>query len=440
MGLCLYVFAADLDPDDEPEEIAECDLGPYHFFDHFRNAIAQHLEARRYPVLMEHSNSDGEWTLAEIPALEQELRDIAAAFKDCRPNKLSTTSRRQPVEALNRCMNVFRSVTEICLKRCSSCAGSPDNTNGPLRLCEHRSTAPAVWLPTPSPLPAPRRIRPTTPVRSSTTGATAFDLRRRRRLQRERRRQRYAQFLGQRRHQRHLQRQRQRDRHDDPHRHAGRRQHPLFRHRHFGLHGLRSGRRQRKPRDRLGDDNFNDTVTGSKSPSETITEPVSDSASGFARSVHHTRPVAGTAGRRPGRSDDVRAPILAGGPGWTVAKDLRPGDRLLGRDVQPTPIEAVRDTGEVAAVYNLRIAEYHTYFVGGLDWGFSIWAHNACRIVELNPGVEMTGTSGEIRTTQAIELGRQGENIAAGSAKEARQVAEAISPVGRVEYDCSRSE
>jgi filamentous hemagglutinin len=31
----------------------------------------------------------------------------------------------------------------------------------------------------------------------------------------------------------------------------------------------------------------------------------------------------------------------------------------------------------VATVYNLRVAEYHTYFVGSLEWGFSVWAHNA---------------------------------------------------------------
>jgi len=30
-------------------------------------------------------------------------------------------------------------------------------------------------------------------------------------------------------------------------------------------------------------------------------------------------------------------------------------------------------------VYNCRVAEYHTYFVGDQEWGFSIWSHNlAC--------------------------------------------------------------
>jgi hypothetical protein len=42
-------------------------------------------------------------------------------------------------------------------------------------------------------------------------------------------------------------------------------------------------------------------------------------------------------------------------------------------------VEEVFATGEVEPVYNLRVAEYHTYFVGGGDWGFSVWAHNVCR-------------------------------------------------------------
>jgi hypothetical protein len=28
-------------------------------------------------------------------------------------------------------------------------------------------------------------------------------------------------------------------------------------------------------------------------------------------------------------------------------------------------------------VYNLRVAQDHTYFVGHDDWGFSVWVHNA---------------------------------------------------------------
>ena len=31
----------------------------------------------------------------------------------------------------------------------------------------------------------------------------------------------------------------------------------------------------------------------------------------------------------------------------------------------------------MATVYNLRVADYHTYFVGSREWGFSVWAHHA---------------------------------------------------------------
>lgn len=34
-------------------------------------------------------------------------------------------------------------------------------------------------------------------------------------------------------------------------------------------------------------------------------------------------------------------------------------------------------------VYNMRVEEYHTYFVGSAEWGFSVWVHNACSINEL---------------------------------------------------------
>jgi hypothetical protein len=56
------------------------------------------------------------------------------------------------------------------------------------------------------------------------------------------------------------------------------------------------------------------------------------------------------------------------------------GDRLLSHDNQCVPVEGLVDTGESETVYNLRVAEYHTYFVGSEQWGFSVWAHNACTI------------------------------------------------------------
>ena len=30
----------------------------------------------------------------------------------------------------------------------------------------------------------------------------------------------------------------------------------------------------------------------------------------------------------------------------------------------------------------MRVADYHTYFVGPPEWGFSVWAHNACYVAK----------------------------------------------------------
>jgi hypothetical protein len=68
------------------------------------------------------------------------------------------------------------------------------------------------------------------------------------------------------------------------------------------------------------------------------------------------------------------------GKAWTAAKNLEEGDLLRSHDGQWLPVESVRDSGESAPVYNLRIADYHTYFVGGRQWAFSVWAHNACNL------------------------------------------------------------
>jgi hypothetical protein len=41
-------------------------------------------------------------------------------------------------------------------------------------------------------------------------------------------------------------------------------------------------------------------------------------------------------------------------------------------------VEGLRETGNWVPVYNLRVADWHTYFVGDDSWGFSVWAHNQC--------------------------------------------------------------
>jgi hypothetical protein len=57
-------------------------------------------------------------------------------------------------------------------------------------------------------------------------------------------------------------------------------------------------------------------------------------------------------------------------------------------------IEAIRETTEVVAVYNLRVASFHTYFVGCQEWGFSVWAHN----LGYGDAVSRTTASGAIET------------------------------------------
>jgi hypothetical protein len=64
------------------------------------------------------------------------------------------------------------------------------------------------------------------------------------------------------------------------------------------------------------------------------------------------------------------------GRGWTAVADFEPGYELVGHDGQRTRIDRVSEVGGVVAVYNMRIADHHTYFVGDPEWGFSLWAHN----------------------------------------------------------------
>jgi len=40
------------------------------------------------------------------------------------------------------------------------------------------------------------------------------------------------------------------------------------------------------------------------------------------------------------------------------------------------PLSEVDDTGAWEVVYNLRVADYRTYFVGDDTWSFAAWAHN----------------------------------------------------------------
>jgi hypothetical protein len=72
-------------------------------------------------------------------------------------------------------------------------------------------------------------------------------------------------------------------------------------------------------------------------------------------------------------------PFFVQGKGWTSLAQIRPGD-VIRTDNGWVPVTKVEDTGRYETVYNLRIQDYHTYFVGSQDWGFAVWAHNAYHV------------------------------------------------------------
>jgi hypothetical protein len=71
-------------------------------------------------------------------------------------------------------------------------------------------------------------------------------------------------------------------------------------------------------------------------------------------------------------------PFYVRGEGWLTAKELQVGHELSSDDGQWVVVEKLGEAREIVPVHNLRVAHYHTYFVGSREWGFSVWAHNLC--------------------------------------------------------------
>jgi hypothetical protein len=89
--------------------------------------------------------------------------------------------------------------------------------------------------------------------------------------------------------------------------------------------------------------------------------------------------------------------------------ELQAGDLLLWLDGQLVRVEEVCDTGEYETVYNVCVADFHTYFVGCQDWGFSVWAHNAgYTIVKLRGVREFTIIDGEGQVIPALLQRKEG--------------------------------
>jgi hypothetical protein len=69
-------------------------------------------------------------------------------------------------------------------------------------------------------------------------------------------------------------------------------------------------------------------------------------------------------------------PFYVARKGWTPCNQLKIGDLLLCEDGTWVPVDDLFETGEYETVYNVRVKDYHTYFVGCDEWAFSVWSHN----------------------------------------------------------------
>jgi hypothetical protein len=70
-------------------------------------------------------------------------------------------------------------------------------------------------------------------------------------------------------------------------------------------------------------------------------------------------------------------PVFVRDRGWTPAGEVVAGDELATLSGEWRAVESNRSTGGTATVYYLRVADWHTYFVGDDHWPFALWVHNA---------------------------------------------------------------
>ncbi|MFM8933353.1 MAG: polymorphic toxin-type HINT domain-containing protein, partial [Gemmataceae bacterium] len=116
-------------------------------------------------------------------------------------------------------------------------------------------------------------------------------------------------------------------------------------------------------------------------------------------------------------------PFWVDGKGWTAAGELKAGDNLLTVDKSKLPVENVSETGDTEIVYNFRVADWHTYFVGNENWNFEVWVHNAC-----GPGGQAP------RSTPSLREQYLGRTPGKGS-RTGRQVIERIENEGNLRWN-----
>ncbi len=108
-------------------------------------------------------------------------------------------------------------------------------------------------------------------------------------------------------------------------------------------------------------------------------------------------------------------PYWVDGKGWTYAAQLRVGDQLLGHDGLLQRVTAIVDNGEIEPVFNIAVAEHHTYFVASGDMTVTALVHNDYVITEQSSGRTLVYYQASIfgyRTDSKVLIGYlEGENV-----------------------------
>lgn len=97
MGLYLCIFDGD-------EELDGVEIGPYADFNAFRDCIVRELEGgsagSKFPTLILHHDSDGEWSPSEAVELEKELVEVSHEFRRRPPILISSDWQKQVVKSV----------------------------------------------------------------------------------------------------------------------------------------------------------------------------------------------------------------------------------------------------------------------------------------------------------------------------------------------------
>jgi hypothetical protein len=118
MSLYLTMF-------DGSREIMGFVFGHYSDFGYFRDRIASTIGRDEYPVLMQHSDCDGEWSVSQLEMLKHELRSVASEFKALPPEEPTgafehTAQYRRGARSLFDCFhtvdgqNIFEAMIALC--------------------------------------------------------------------------------------------------------------------------------------------------------------------------------------------------------------------------------------------------------------------------------------------------------------------------------------